>query len=119
MSAPFTIVGIDHVVIRARDIGPMLDFYQRVLGCTMERAIESIGLFQLRAGRNLIDLVASTASLAARAAPRRARKAATWIICASASIHGMPMPFIPILAVQASRRATVRLRTATAKPSST
>lgn len=57
MSAPFSILGIDHVVIRAKDIGTMLDFYQRVLGCTMERAIESIGLFQLRAGRSLIDLV--------------------------------------------------------------
>lgn len=55
--APFGILGIDHVVIRARDIGAMLDFYQRVLGCTMERAIESIGLFQLRAGRSLIDLI--------------------------------------------------------------
>ncbi len=57
MSVPFTILGIDHVVIRAKDIGTMLDFYQRVLGCTMERSIESIGLFQLRAGRSLIDLV--------------------------------------------------------------
>ncbi len=57
MSAPFSIVGIDHVVIRAKDIGTMLDFYQRILGCTMERSIESIGLFQLRAGRSLIDLV--------------------------------------------------------------
>lgn len=57
MSAPFSIVGIDHVVIRAKSIGAMLDFYQRILGCTMERSIESIGLFQLRAGRSLIDLV--------------------------------------------------------------
>ena len=57
MTAPFAILGIDHVVIRARDIGVMLDFYQRILGCTMERPIESLGLFQLRAGRSLIDLV--------------------------------------------------------------
>ncbi|MBO6946493.1 MAG: VOC family protein [Rhodospirillales bacterium] len=57
MSAPYAIVGIDHVVIRAKNIGTMLDFYQRILGCEMERSIESIGLFQLRAGRSLIDLV--------------------------------------------------------------
>jgi len=57
MAVPFKILGIDHVVIRARDIGVMLDFYQRVLGCSMERPIERLGLFQLRAGRTLIDLV--------------------------------------------------------------
>lgn len=54
---PFTIVGIDHVVIRANDIARMRAFYQDVLGCTLERAIEDLGLFQLRAGHSLIDLV--------------------------------------------------------------
>lgn len=57
MAIPFKILGIDHVVIRARDIALMVDFYQRVLGCIMERPIESLGLFQLRAGRTLIDLI--------------------------------------------------------------
>ncbi len=57
MNNPFQVSGIDHVVIRARDIGPMLDFYQNVLGCPIERRVEEIGLYQLRAGRSMIDLV--------------------------------------------------------------
>jgi len=35
----------------------MLLFYQDVLGCKLERNIEDLGLFQLRAGSALIDLV--------------------------------------------------------------
>lgn len=50
-------MGIDHVVIRAGNIDAMLDFYTRVVGCTEERIIAKIGLYQLRAGRTLIDLV--------------------------------------------------------------
>jgi catechol 2,3-dioxygenase-like lactoylglutathione lyase family enzyme len=53
----FQIKGIDHVVIRARDLGPMLEFYIDVLGCALERQNEEIGLYQLRAGASLIDLV--------------------------------------------------------------
>lgn len=54
---PFTLLQIDHVVLRARDMARMEAFYRDVLGCTAERRIESIGLVQLRAGRSLIDLV--------------------------------------------------------------
>jgi glyoxylase I family protein len=54
---PFEISQIDHVVIRVRDIQSMLRFYLDVVGCTVEREIESIGLYQLRAGASLIDLV--------------------------------------------------------------
>ena len=53
----FEIKGIDHVVIRVSDLGPMLEFYIDVLGCTLERQNEEIGLYQLRAGASLIDLV--------------------------------------------------------------
>jgi catechol 2,3-dioxygenase-like lactoylglutathione lyase family enzyme len=53
----FQIKGIDHVVIRASDLAPMLEFYTDVLGCTLERQNEEIGLYQLRAGASLIDLV--------------------------------------------------------------
>jgi glyoxylase I family protein len=35
----------------------MLRFYIDVLGCTMERKQEAIGLYQVRAGASLIDLV--------------------------------------------------------------
>lgn len=54
---PYEIMQIDHVVIRTRDIQTMLRFYMDVVGCSVEREIESIGLYQLRAGASLIDLV--------------------------------------------------------------
>jgi glyoxylase I family protein len=53
----FRIVHIDHLVLRVRDIGRMLDFYTAVLGCTLEKVQEELGLYQLRAGNSLIDLV--------------------------------------------------------------
>ncbi len=49
--------GIDHVVLRVTDLERSLRFYRDVLGCAEERVIEKLGLYQLRAGRSLIDLV--------------------------------------------------------------
>jgi catechol 2,3-dioxygenase-like lactoylglutathione lyase family enzyme len=48
---------IDHVVLRIRDLERSLRFYCDVLGCREERRLEALGLYQLRAGRSLIDLV--------------------------------------------------------------
>ncbi len=48
---------IDHVVLRVRDLGRAIAFYRDVLGCTVEREQMSIGLWQLRAGRSMIDLI--------------------------------------------------------------
>ena len=48
---------IDHVVIRVRDLAPMLAFYVDLLGCTLEREKPEVGLYQLRAGDSLVDLV--------------------------------------------------------------
>ncbi|MDE2372439.1 MAG: VOC family protein [Burkholderiales bacterium] len=48
---------IDHLVLRVVDLDRMIHFYCRVLGCTIERREDSIGLVQLRAGRSLLDLV--------------------------------------------------------------
>lgn len=48
---------IDHLVLRVRDVDSMLRFYGDVLGCTVERRQDELGLVQLRAGRSLIDLV--------------------------------------------------------------
>lgn len=48
---------IDHVVLRVRDLEPMLAFYRDVLGCAVEKVQAEIGLWQLRAGRSLVDLV--------------------------------------------------------------
>jgi glyoxylase I family protein len=50
-------LGIDHVVIRVRDLEAMIAFYCDVVGCTVERRRDDIGLVQLRAGAALIDLV--------------------------------------------------------------
>lgn len=48
---------IDHLVLRTVDLRRMLDFYCGVLGCTVERRQDDVGLIQLRAGRSLLDLV--------------------------------------------------------------
>ena len=49
--------GLDHVVLRVRDVEQALRFYCEVLGCREERRLEELGLVQLRAGDALIDLV--------------------------------------------------------------
>ncbi|HJS32895.1 MAG TPA: VOC family protein [Alphaproteobacteria bacterium] len=51
------ILGIDHVVLRVRDVARSIAFYCDVLGCKVERRQEDFGLIQLRAGGSLIDLV--------------------------------------------------------------
>lgn len=56
-SPPFRLRQLDHVVLRVRDVGRMRRFYCEVLGCTSELDQPDIGLFQLRAGASLIDLV--------------------------------------------------------------
>jgi catechol 2,3-dioxygenase-like lactoylglutathione lyase family enzyme len=51
------IAAIDHIVLRVREPQPMVRFYCDVLGCTLERQQDEIGLIQLRAGSSLIDLI--------------------------------------------------------------
>lgn len=53
----FRILQLDHVVLRVKNLQLMLDFYQQVLGCALERQETDLGLYQLRAGNSLIDLV--------------------------------------------------------------
>jgi len=48
---------IDHVVLRVVDLAVMERFYRDVLGCSIEKRQDAIGLVQLRAGRSLLDLV--------------------------------------------------------------
>ncbi len=54
---PFAPIGLDHVVLRVSDVATMKGFYCNVLGCSLEKVQEGIGLLQLRAGNALIDLV--------------------------------------------------------------
>lgn len=49
--------GLDHVVLRVRDLERSLGFYRDALGFGVERRIDELGLVQLRAGTALIDLV--------------------------------------------------------------
>lgn len=73
---PVEVLGLDHVVLRVADIDASLEWYRRVLGCTVERTIEGFGLYQLRAGANLIDLVpvGSKAGKPGGGAPGRTRR---------------------------------------------
>ncbi len=48
---------LDHIVLRVIDLDAMTRFYCSVLGCSVERRQDEIGLIQLRAGSSLIDLV--------------------------------------------------------------
>ncbi|MEA5442448.1 VOC family protein [Cyanobium gracile] len=60
------IIGIDHVVLRCRDLERMERFYIDVLGCTVARRNEALGLIHLRAGNSLIDLAAVNGELGRR-----------------------------------------------------
>ena len=53
----FKIHGIDHLVLRVSNLAASRKFYEGLLGCVMERELPDVGLYQLRAGRQLIDLV--------------------------------------------------------------
>lgn len=48
---------IDHLVLRVVDLQKMLRFYEQALGCPVEVRRPDLGLYQLRAGRSMIDLV--------------------------------------------------------------
>ena len=48
---------LDHLVLRVVNLQAMMHFYMDVLGCSLEKVQEKIGLYQLRAGSALIDLV--------------------------------------------------------------
>jgi glyoxylase I family protein len=51
------LAAIDHVVFRVADLDESIRFYTEVLGAAVEKVQAEIGLWQLRAGSSLIDLV--------------------------------------------------------------
>jgi glyoxylase I family protein len=66
------LTGLDHVVIRCHDLTTMAKFYCDVVGCTLDRWREELGLVHLRAGNAFIDLADEAKSRA-----RRGEKAET------------------------------------------
>ena len=63
------LAGIDHVVFRVRDMTAMIAFYEDVLGASVERRVDDLGLVQLRAGSALIDLLDCAAPLGLAGGP--------------------------------------------------
>ena len=55
---PFVVERIDHVVLRVRNLGQSVRFYEAVLGITVARDRPDLGLVHLRTGASMIDLVA-------------------------------------------------------------
>jgi catechol 2,3-dioxygenase-like lactoylglutathione lyase family enzyme len=51
------ILGLDHIVLRVRDMERMVAFWRDALGCTVEKVQAELGLVHIRAGDALIDLV--------------------------------------------------------------
>jgi len=56
-NSALTVTGLDHVVLRVASLERAVDFYGKVLGCPIERELETPRLVQLRAGTSMIDLV--------------------------------------------------------------
>ncbi|MDG2308481.1 MAG: VOC family protein [Candidatus Binatia bacterium] len=54
---PIPIRGLDHIVLRTDRLEELLVFYRDGLGCAVEKIQKEIGLYQLRAGSALIDIV--------------------------------------------------------------
>jgi glyoxylase I family protein len=52
-----TVRAIDHVVLRVTDADRMVRFYSDILGARLEKHQAEIGLYQLRIGDALVDIV--------------------------------------------------------------
>ena len=63
LESPIECKGLDHVVLRVRDLEKAISFYENVLGLSVERRIDELGLVQLRAGASLLDLVGADSKL--------------------------------------------------------
>lgn len=67
--SPIEIRAIDHAVLRVARLEEAIRFYCDVLGCTIERRVDALGLVQLRAGASLVDLVDVEAPLGRAGGP--------------------------------------------------
>jgi glyoxylase I family protein len=55
---PFRVLGIDHIVLRCKDLSAMHDFYCKGLGFEVAKRNDALGLVHLRSRLAMIDLVA-------------------------------------------------------------
>lgn len=71
----FQIKHLDHVVLRVRDLARSVDFYTKVLGCSIKRKNDKYAMIHLSAGASMIDLVDAQGSLgpAGEEAPEKKR----------------------------------------------
>lgn len=65
-STPLPLAGIDHVVLRVKDIEVMLGFYRDVLGCTVAKHNAPLDLWHLDAGGSMIDLIPVSGTLGSK-----------------------------------------------------
>lgn len=56
-SKPFRVFGLDHLVLRVRDLERMRAFYCDVLGGLVQEHDTDLGLMQIRLGAQIVDLV--------------------------------------------------------------
>ncbi|WOF73246.1 VOC family protein [Parvibaculaceae bacterium PLY_AMNH_Bact1] len=65
VTRPFSLKGLDHIVLRTPDPATLTGFYVDVLGATVEREVPQFQLTQLRAGQSMIDVIGVESALAA------------------------------------------------------
>ncbi len=63
MARPFKPAAFDHLVLRVRDVEKSIQFYEEVVGCDVDWRRPDLGLYHLRCGNFLIDLVDLTGPL--------------------------------------------------------
>lgn len=51
------VLGLDHVVLRVRDLAKSVAFYRAIMGARVERQLQAPRIVQLRIGDSLLDLV--------------------------------------------------------------
>lgn len=56
----FKVTGIDHLVLRSNNIEKMVNFYVNILGFSIEKINEDIGITHFRMGDHLLDLLKVT-----------------------------------------------------------
>lgn len=68
-SSPFSIKGIEHVLVLVNDLERALTFYEGVLGARVESRLPTYAMVELRAGGSHVDLVDTSSPEGAWAAP--------------------------------------------------